>query len=187
MPSTLPLFAAALLVSAPVLAGEIVPTQNFRSVQLRGGGVVEVMPGPAQRVAILDGSSQVTRMHVDADGRLIIETCAERCPSGYRLKVQIQSPRVPDLAISGGGLMVAQAGFAAPMRFSAAVNGGGRIDAHAVPANSVSAAVNGGGEVLVQARSSLSAAVNGGGHVRYWGDPATSVAIHGGGGVTRAN
>lgn len=187
MPSTLPLFAAALLVSAPVFASELVPVENFRSVELRGGGIVDVVPGPVERVTIVEGTSQFTHMHVEHDGRLVINTCEERCPPVYRLRVQIQSPRVPDLAIDGGGIMVAAAGFAPQPRLNAAVNGGGRIDARSVDAASVAAAVNGGGELLVRARSSLSAAVNGGGHVRYAGNPTTSVAIRGGGGVNRVN
>lgn len=187
MSSTGPMFAAALLVSAPVLASEIVPVQKFRSVELRGGGAVDLVAGPAERVSIVEGSSQITRMGVDYEGKLIIDTCTEHCPAGYRLRVQIQSPHVPDLAISGGGMMVAQAGFAPQAHLNAAVNGGGRIDARSLEAGSISAAVNGGGELLVRPRSSLFAAVNGGGHVRYWGNPATSVAIHGGGGVIRAD
>jgi len=187
MPSTFPLFAAALLVSAPVLASEVVPIQNFRSVELHGGGYVEVVPGPAQRVTIVEGSGQFTQMRVDRDGKLVIDTCNERCPVTYRLRVRIQSPRVPGLAINGGGVMVAGGGFGPQSHLNAAVNGGGRLDARAIDAASVSAAVNGGGELLVHARQSLSAAVNGGGHVRYWGNPSTSVAIRGGGAVTRAN
>jgi len=187
MPSTLPLFTAALLVSAPVLASEFVPVQNFRSVELRGGGIVDVLPGPAERVTILEGSGQFTHMHVDRDGKLVINTCDERCPPTYRLRVEIRSPRVPDLAIDGGGVMTTSGGFAPQGHLNAAVNGGGQIDARSVEAASVSAAVNGGGQLLVRPRQSLSAAVNGGGHIRYWGNPATSVAIRGGGGVSRGD
>jgi hypothetical protein len=187
MPSTLPLFAAALLASAPALASEAVPVQNFRSVELRGGGTVEVVPGPAQRVTIVEGSGQFTHMRVDGDGKLIIDTCDQRCPPIYHLRVQIQSPRVPNLGINGGGVMVASGAFAPQDHLSAAVNGGGRIDARSVEASSVSAAVNGGGELLVRPRQSLSAAVNGGGHIRYWGNPTTSIAVRGGGGVSRGN
>lgn len=187
MPSILPIFTAALLVSAPALATEIMPVGTFRGVELRGGGEVEIVPGPAERVAILEGTSAVTHMHVDRDGTLVINTCDEHCPDHYRLRVQIEAPHVPDLAIDGGGVMVAEPGFRAQPRFDAAVNGGGRIDARLVDAASVSAAVNGGGTIFVRPRSLLSAAVNGGGHVRYWGNPATNVAIHGGGGVTRGD
>ncbi|HZU51921.1 MAG TPA: DUF2807 domain-containing protein [Sphingomicrobium sp.] len=187
MPSTVPLFAAALLVSVPVLATELVPVENFRSVELRGGGMVEVVPGPVEQVTIVEGSSRFTRMHVEDGSRLVINTCDERCPANYRLRVQIESPRVPDLAVDAGGGMFAERGFAPQSHLNAAVNGGGRIDVRSVDAASVAAAVNGGGELLVRARNSLSAAVNGGGHVRYAGNPVTSVAIHGGGAVTRLN
>jgi len=187
MPSIFPLFAAALAVAAPALATEVVPVGNFRSVQLSGGGTVSIVPGPVQRVTIVEGSSQFTRMRVEPDGKLKISTCDNRCPDHYRLRVVIQSPNVPDLGINGGGKIDAAGGFRAQSHLAAAVNGGGRIDARAVEVTSASAAVNGGGEVLVRPRASLSAAVNGGGNVRYWGNPTTSVAIRGGGNVSRAN
>ena len=184
MRSTLPLFALALAVSAPVLATEVIPVAGFRSIQLVGGGIVNVAPGPTQRVTILEGSSRFTRMRVEPNGKLKIVTCDDRCPHTYRLRVEIQSPRVPDLAISGGGLINATGGFRPQPQVSVAINGGGKIDARAVEASNVSAAVNGGGEILVRPRSMLSAAVNGGGHVRYWGNPRVSMAVHGGGAVS---
>jgi hypothetical protein len=186
MRSLFPLFAAALMASAPVLATELVPVPQFNSVQLRGGGIVTVVPGPVQRVTILEGSSQFTRMVVVRDRQLRIDTCDERCPPVYRLRVEIESPRVPDLAIDGGGQINTVGGFRPQSELSAAINGGGRIDARSVEATEVSAAVNGGGELLVRPRTELSVAVNGGGHVRYWGNPAVSSAIHGGGAVSPA-
>jgi hypothetical protein len=161
-----------------------VPVPQFESVELRGGGMVMVVPGPVERVTILEGSGQFTRMRVARDGQLKIDTCDERCPPAYRLRVEIQSPRVPSLAVNGGGMITTVAGFAPESHFAAAVNGGGKIDARSVEATEVSAAVNGGGEVLVHPRRELSAAINGGGHVRYWGDPAVSSAIRGGGAVS---
>jgi Putative auto-transporter adhesin, head GIN domain len=182
--STFPLFALALAISAPVLATEVVPIPEFRSVQLRGGGEVAVVPGPIQRVTILEGSSQFTRMYVDNDGQLRIDACNERCPREYRLRIEIQSPRVPNLAVAGGGQITTMGGFAPEGHLAVAVNGGGKIDARSVDASSVSAAVNGGGELLVRPRQSLAAAVNGGGTVRYWGHPSISMAVRGGGDVT---
>ena len=187
MRSILPLFALALAAAAPAIATELVPVPGFRSVELRGGGAVTVVPGPAQRVMIVEGSSQFTHMRVERDGQLRIDTCDERCPPEYRLRVEIQSPRVPDLAISGGGTIATTPGFRPQPQLSAAVRGGGRIDARSVEAGQVSAAVNGGGDILVRPRATLSAAINGGGHVRYVGNPSTSVAIHGGGAVTRVD
>ena len=124
---------------------------------------------------------------MDSNGRLRIDTCNNRCPQHYRMRVEIQSPDLPDLAINGGGAIGVQPGFRPENDLSAAVNGGGKIDARAVDAASVSAAVNGGGDIFVHARSALSAAINGGGVVRYLGRPQVSSAIRGGGVVVASN
>jgi len=187
MRSFLPLFAVALATSAPALATEVVPVSAFRSVQLRGGGELSIRPGPVQLVTIVEGSARITRFRVQRDGQLRIDVCDRNCPRNYRLRVQIQSPYAPDVAIAGGGLIRAAGGFPAQRRLSAAISGGGKIDVLAVSAGSVNAAVHGGGLIAVRARSNLSAAVNGGGEVRYAGNPAVSSAINGGGAVRRIN
>jgi hypothetical protein len=184
MRSTLPLFFAAALISMPVFADEIIPVPAFQSAELVGGGIVTVVPGPSQRVTIVEGSSQFTRMSVDRDGQLRIDTCDENCPRDYHLRVLIQSPNVPALAVEGGGQIATAGGFGPQQHLAVAVHGGGKIDTRSLEAASVAAAVNGGGELLVRTRLSLAAAVNGGGHIRYWGSPALTTAIHGGGDVS---
>ena len=184
MRSILPLFAAAFAVSVPAVASEVVPLQPFRSVELRGGGSVAVVPGPVQRVTIVEGSAAITHMYVERGGKLRIDICHGMCPDRYRLRVEIQSPRVPDLAIDGGGNVSVAGGFAPQSQLSAAVNGGGTIDARALAAAEVSAAVNGGGDITVRPRT-LSAAVRGGGEIRYLGRPQVSMAVAGGGDVRR--
>jgi hypothetical protein len=181
--SILPLFALALVASVPAVAGELVPVPQFDSVQLRGGGSVVIVPGPSERVTILEGSSRFTRMQVDRHGSLKIDVCNEYCPQHYRLRVEIQSPRVPVMAVDGGGAIDVAGGFGAVRALTLAVNGGGRIDTRAVDASDVTAAVNGGGQLLVRARSGLTGAVRGGGSIRYWGDPAVTSAIDGGGSI----
>jgi hypothetical protein len=187
MRSIVPLFAFAFAASAPALATESISVPAFRSVQLRGGGEVMLRPGPVQRVTIVEGSSGVTRFRVERDGQLRIDVCDGNCPRNYRLRVEVQSPRAPDVAIAGGGLIRAAAGFPAERDLSAAISGGGKIDMLAVSAGSVNAAVHGGGLIVVRPRSSLTVAVNGGGEVRYAGNPAVSSAINGGGAVHRIN
>lgn len=181
MRNLIPLFVLPLVAAAPALATETVPVSAFRSVQLRGGGEITVVPAPAQRVTILEGSSQYTRMQLQRNGELRIDACVERCPQHYRLRIEIQSPRVTGLSVSGGGLIATRGSFAPQSNLSVAVNGGGRIDARSVQAGTVSAAVNGGGEAVVNARNLLAAAINGGGMVRYVGRPQIQSAIHGGG------
>jgi hypothetical protein len=180
------LFLLPLAVAAvPAVAAEVVAVAGFDSVQLRGGGSVVVRPGPSQRVTILSGSSQFTRVRVDERGQLKIDACNERCPRNYDLRIEIQSPTAPDAAISGGGAVVFSPGFAPQGQLSVAVNGGGQIDVRQVSAGNVSAAVNGGGRILTGRSTSLSAAVNGGGEVRYAASGQVSTAIHGGGSVRR--
>jgi len=186
MRSIVPLFAFAVAASVPALAAEYVQVPSFRSVELRGGGDVTLRPGPAQRVTILEGSAQVSRIYVARAGQLRIDMCNNRCPRQYRLRVEIQSPRAPDVAIAGGGTIRALGGFPGQGRLAAAVHGGGAIDLRAVDASDVTAAVNGGGDISVRPRTRLTAAVNGGGEIRYLGNPAVTMAVHGGGAVRPA-
>ena len=183
MRSTLPLFTLALAISAPVLAAETIPVPQFDAVGLRGGGSVTIVPGPVERVTILEGSSRFTRVYVERGRSLKIDVCDSNCPQHYRLRVEIQSPRVPVLAVDGGGVMNVAGGFGPQHQIVAAVNGGGIIDTRSVDAGTVTAAVNGGGQLLVRARSALTGAVRGGGAVRYWGNPQVTSVIDGGGSV----
>jgi hypothetical protein len=187
MRSIIPFFAAALSISAPVFAGEALNIGPFRGVELRGGGNVTLVPGSVQRVTLVEGSTHFTRFRLERDGKLRIDTCNEHCPQLYRMRVEIQSPDLPDLAVTGGGAITAQSGFRPQHDFAAAVDGGGKIDTRAVDGINVSAAVNGGGDVLVRARATLAAAINGGGTVRYVGHPEVSSAIRGGGNVRSVN
>jgi hypothetical protein len=179
----LPLLLLGLTVPASLKAQETVPLPAFRSVELRGGGAVVVVPGPVQRVTILEGSSSFTRFRMQRDSSLHIDVCNERCPQHYRLRVQIQSPYVPSLQVTGGGAITAANGFGPQRELAAAVTGGGRIDARAVSANELAAAVQGGGQIFVRSNGTLAASVNGGGEIRYWGHPMVSTAINGGGAV----
>ena len=181
--SILPIFVLALAASVPAVADELVPVAPFQAVQLRGGGEVVIVPGPAERVRIVEGSSRFTRIYVDRQRTLKIDVCNDNCPHLYRLRVEIESPRVPALAVDGGGTMTVAGGFGSERGITVAVNGGGRIDTRAVNANEVTAAVNGGGALFVRAVSSLTGAVHGGGTIRYWGNPQVTSAIAGGGSI----
>lgn len=186
MPSIAPFFAVALAVSVPVLAAEPIALPHFDSVELNGGGEVTVVPGPVQRVTLLSGSTQFTSFRVVRGGKLEIATrCNAACPQRYDLRIRVESPRVPDVAIKAGGAIVAGRGFAPQREIGAAISAGGTIDLRAVAADSVSAAINAGGDIYVRPRLSLSAAVNAGGDVHYWGNPSVSMAVRNGGTVRR--
>ena len=181
------LVVLATLAATPSLASELVSFPHFDSLQLRGGGEVTIRPGPVQSVTLNEGSRQFTTFTMDRRGRLTIDACNRHCPRNYRLRIEIQSPTVPDVAIMGGGEIVTASGFARQPQVSAAIMGGGEINLRSLAARDVSAAINGGGRIVTGNASSLSVAVNGGGEVRYSGNPQLSTAIVGGGSVSRDN
>ena len=184
--SILPLFTAAFLASAPALAAEPIPVAPFRSVELTAGGDVTIVPGPVQRVTLLNGSTALTSFRVRRDGQLEIRTsCNERCPREYNLRIEIESPTLPDVAVHAGGTIIARPGFATQRDVSAAVDAGGTIDLRAVAADNVSAAITAGGDIYVRPRLTLNAAVNAGGEVHYSGNPQVSMAVANGGNVRR--
>ena len=173
----------SLAASLPAIAAENVPVPAFRNIELNGGGEVTLVPGPTQRVAIVNGSSAFTRMRVDGRGRLKIDACNGRCPQHYNLQIEIQTPNVPGVGINGGGSIRAASGFADQSEIAAGVSGGGVIDLRAVRGGNVAVGVNGGGKVFVNAQATLAAGVNGGGEIRYLGNPQVTSAIDGGGTV----
>ena len=184
--SVYPLFAFALAATAPAMAAEQIPLPHFRSVQLEAGGDVHIVPGAVQRVTLVQGSREFTSFSMRRDGQLVIRTsCNGRCPHNYPLRIEIESPDVPDVAINAGGRIVAARGFGLQRQLSAAVSAGGTIDLRAVEADEVSAAINAGGDIFVHPRQTLAAAVNAGGDIHYTGDPRVEMAVHDGGAVRR--
>ena len=92
------IIAAFGLLATPAAAQVDVPVGPFRTIELNGNGHVLVRHAPVRQVRIVQGNSRISRIHV-ADqpggrresGRLIVETCPNRCPIGYRLEVEIDT------------------------------------------------------------------------------------------------
>lgn len=185
MYAVLPIFFVALAVSAPALAAETVSVAHFDSVQLRAGGDVSIVPGPVQRVTILNGSTRYTSFRMRPGRHLEITACNSQCPHNYNLKILIETPTVPTVAVEAGGTIVVGRGFAPQRELTAAVSSGGTIDLRAVSTEKAVAAVNAGGDIYVRPRASLTAAVSSGGDIHYSGNPAVTMAVQGGGNVRR--
>src|SRR5689334_771459 len=105
MRAVLPFIVAATILplAVPSQSAETVALPVFHSMELRGGGDVTVVPGPVQRVTLVQGSSAITKFRVLSDGRLQIDACRMNCPHNYNLQIRVESPHVPDVAIAGGG------------------------------------------------------------------------------------
>ena len=176
---------AGVLPAAAATAQTTVPLAHFNSIELRGGGHVLLRHGAQQRVTILQGSTQYTRLAIEESGKLVIDACNSDCPMHYDLEIEIVAPDVRAVAISGGGRIESAPGFPAQGSITAAVNGGGTIDVRNLAAVNGTAAVDGGGHIEINTSEHLTAAVNGGGNIRYVGNPQVTTAVDGGGSVQR--
>ena len=180
-------FLAAATICGTATAATTVSLPRFDSVELRGGGRVILTHGFAQSVRLVQGSTAFTRFHVDSDEphKLVIDACNADCPLRYDLEIEIVTPDIAAVAISGGGKIEAAGAFPGQHSVAAAVHGGGTIDLRALDAADAKAAVDGGGEIRLKPRHALTAAINGGGKILYWGKPSITQAVNGGGRVAR--
>ena len=177
--------SVAALLATPAAAATDVPLGHFSQVALHGGGEISLKHGAVQRVTLIKGTTAHTTFRLSSDGELEIDACNITCPHQYELKIEIVSPDIRGASIDGGGEIRSNGAFPGQSSFSAAINGGGVIDARAIRAASAEASVHGGGKILVSANVSLAASVAGGGEIVYRGNPAVSQSIAGGGSVER--
>ena len=183
-----PLCAALALAGAtPALAQQVVPVSPFDSIELEGGGNVVVKSGDVQSVKLVQGSLAYTHFTVDGQRKLRIDACNSNCPHHYDLRVEITTPRIDALAISGGGAIQSEGNLAPADHLALAIDGGGTIDARSVDADRAEAAIDGGGLIRLRAHGTLTAAIDGGGEIRYWGNPHVTQAIDGGGEIQRGD
>jgi Putative auto-transporter adhesin, head GIN domain len=147
-----------------------VPVGAFRSIELSNGGHVTVRHGAAQRVTLVKGDLQHTRIRVDGSQRLTIDTASKGRPRGYRVEVEVVTPHLAAVSVSNGGRVLTAGAFPAQTSIAAAVEQGGTIDIRAIAADRVDASVYSGGGIYTIAQETLSAAVASGGVVKYWGE-----------------
>ena len=183
------LFAAALstaCVFGTASAETEVQLPRFEAIELQGGGHVILRHGARQKVSIVQGDPNVTRLNVERRS-LRISACDGSCPAGYRLVVEVVAPSVSAIAVTGGGSVEAKAGFPGRSSHALAVQGGGTIDTQALDVRQVAASVDGGGTIRTRASGNLAASVRGGGLVTYLGDPSVATSVKGGGSVQPAS
>lgn len=107
-------FLATTVVTAPVWAAENLSLPQFDRVGLSGSGDVRIVHGPRQQVILRQGNLSVSDIRVEHGGSLHVRTCRSTCPSNYRLAVEIVTPSIGDLAVSGSGRIMAGGGFPPP-------------------------------------------------------------------------
>ena len=176
---------ASIFLSATPALQTGVQVKPFRSIELPQGGHVILRPSPTQRVTLVRGSLDYTRLSVTDRGALVIDKCYRKCPRGYRLELEILSPNVTRLSLANGGRIESRGSFARQSDLAVAVAHGGTIDVRSIVAQSVTATVEQGGRILTVPRVSLVASVTQGGAIVYWGSAQVTQSIDHGGVVTR--
>jgi hypothetical protein len=171
--------------SAPLPTQATLQLGRFNSIELPDGGHVVLRPALTQRVNLLRGSLDYTRMTVADGGRLVIDKCISKCPRGYRLEVEIFAPGFSGISLANGGSVQSRGAFPRQGELAVAVRHGGTIDVRSMVADRVTASVYQGGGILTVPRAWLVASVTGGGMITYWGDAQVRSAVGHGGAVTK--
>lgn len=173
-----------LALASSAAAVTVIPVGEFRSVELSDGGHVIIRHGAVQRVTIVEGDPEFTRIRVGSGGRLLIDNTG-KCPRGYRVQVEVVTPHLTRVAVSNGGRVETAGAFPAQSSIEAAVEQGGTVDIRSLPADRVEASVYSGGGIFTTARTTLDANVESGGSITYWGDAEVRKSVRDGGAVKR--
>jgi hypothetical protein len=159
----------------------------FNSIEVRNGGHVVLRPASTQRVNLLRGSPDYTRLGVTDGGRLVIDKCVRKCPHGYDLEVEIFAPSFTKISIANGGRVQSRGVFPRQGELAVAASHGGTIDVRSMVADRVTASVDQGGRILTVPQAWLLAKVTQGGVITYWGDAQVRSSVEHGGAVNRGS
>jgi hypothetical protein len=163
-------FAQQGVASAPLPLQTTLQLAPFNSIAVIDGGHVVLRPAPTQRVTLLRGSLDYTRLSTTDGGRLVIDKCIRKCPRGYQLEVEIFAPSFARISLANGGSVQTRGGFPRQRELTVAVSHGGTIDVRSMAADRVTASVDQGGGIFTVPRAWLFARVTQGGMITYWGD-----------------
>ncbi len=181
------LLVSGVLASAPLPAQTGIQLPRFSSIELPRGGHVVILPSQTQRVTLVTGSLDDTRVRVVDGARLVVERCIRKCPRGHRLEIEILTPGLTGISLANGGTVQVRGSFPRQAELSVAVSNGGTIDVRSMVADGVTASIEQGGRILTVPRASLLARVSNGGVITWWGDPQVRQSVEHGGVVNRGD
>lgn len=181
---TLAIAVATMVLASSGAAQTVIPLGQFRSVELHAGGKVILRHGQIQRVTMLAGDLQCTRVRLAGGQRLVIENHG-KCRTYHRLQIEVITPELSAVSVSNGGTVRSVGAFPVQAAIEADVEQGGTIDIRSIPADAVDASVYSGGGIFISPRSTLAATVESGGGITYWGNARVQQSVRDGGFVTR--
>ena len=174
-------FAQQGAPSAPVPIQTPVQIAPFNSIEVRNGGHVIFRPATTQRVSLVRGSLDYTRLGVTDRGALVIDKCIRKCPRGYQVEIEIFAPNLTRISLANGGRIQSRGSFSRQSDLAVAVSHGGTIDVRSMVVDRVTASVDQGGRILTVPEAWLFARVTQGGVITYWGDGQVKSSVEHGG------
>ncbi len=163
---------------------------DFHGIDLRGAADLDVTVGPATSVTVTADATTLARLQTEVhDGKLVIDhQRGWSWISGSNVKVQLVTPQLDELTISGAGdvSITGVKGAKLELKLNGAGNlkasgetqdlqanlsGAGSVDLSQLNAHDAQVSVNGAGELKVRATGALDATVNGVGSISYAGNP----------------
>ena len=134
------------------------------AIQLYGWAEIRVRQGSESSVRVIGGSARQTMFSADQSGRLSVMACTDACPPA-NLVLEVTTPTLPSLGVTGGGAIKAQHGFPAQRAVRASVMGGGVVDVSSVKARSGRVDITSGGSVIADPEADLETNIVDGGSV----------------------
>jgi len=176
---------AILLFGTAAHAGQTIAVGPFTVVSGTDGAHIVIRHGNAQRVELVKGSTQFTRVEVK-DGTLHVDACGNswHCPHHYELEVDIVMPDLRGVEASDGASIEAAGTFPAQGSLNVHATDGGSTDTRAIAARHANAKADDGGNIRVRAVQTLDAKADDGGNIEYWGSPHVSIVATDGGNVS---
>ena len=181
-------FSAVLAAALPgpdaSAQGRVIQLPQFNSVEVSDGGHVVIRYGSSQRVTLVRGDLNYTKMRVTADGVLLIRNLRHES-RGYRSDVEIEMPGITRLLMSNGGWIRVLGPFPRQGEIEVEVDNGGTIDTRSMVVDKITASVDQGGRIFAMPTSWLYASISHGGVITYWGNPQVKRSILDGGVVQK--
>ncbi len=179
----LSLFLATVSAAAAPLALQpgIPLTASFNAVELRNGGNVLLVHGPAPSVTLRRGDPRETGIVIREDGRLVIDRCTPECSDRHDLEIEIVTPGLAAIAVAEGGTIQSRGDFPEQPEIAATVAQGGTIDIRSMTVAGITASVASGGRIYAKPLTTLSATVEHGGAITWWGNAKVQSSIRDGG------
>lgn len=201
--------AVAATAAGAAQAGDVTQTRTvgaFQSVRLEGAADVSIKIGPAVSVSVSADEAVAPLVTTEVrKGALVIGfQKGAKSPRKGKIRVEITTPSLDGIALSGAGSIHAQG--VTGERFQAELSGAGKLmcdgsvrqvkvtlsgagDAtlNRLSAHDAEVTLSGTGKVQVHATDSLQARLSGVGEVRYDGKPARIDSKVSGIGKVRAN